>query len=45
MIERRVVAALGLGQLISWGATYYLIGGFGEKSAPALVVDESVPRP
>lgn len=31
MIERRVVAAVGLGQLISWGATYYLIGGFGEQ--------------
>ncbi|QPF87610.1 MFS transporter [Bradyrhizobium genosp. L] len=31
MIARRVVAAVGLGQLISWGATYYLIGGFGEQ--------------
>ena len=31
IIARRVVAALGLGQLISWGATYYLIGGFGEQ--------------
>ncbi|UFX42504.1 MFS transporter [Bradyrhizobium sp. 41S5] len=31
MIARRVVAALGLAQLISWGATYYLIGGFGEQ--------------
>ncbi|VIO72385.1 Multidrug resistance protein MdtL [Bradyrhizobium ivorense] len=31
MIERRVVGAVGLGQLISWGATYYLIGGFGEQ--------------
>ena len=31
MIARRVVVALGLGQLISWGATYYLIGGFGEQ--------------
>ncbi|MFN5717049.1 MAG: MFS transporter, partial [Bradyrhizobium sp.] len=31
MIARRVVAALGLAQLISWGATYYLIGGFGER--------------
>jgi MFS family permease len=30
VIARRVVVALGLGQLISWGATYYLIGGFGE---------------
>lgn len=31
MIARRVVVALGLAQLISWGATYYLIGGFGEQ--------------
>ncbi|MCA6123682.1 MFS transporter [Bradyrhizobium sp. WSM 1704] len=31
MIAHRVVAALGLAQLISWGATYYLIGGFGEQ--------------
>ncbi|MGX1108220.1 MULTISPECIES: MFS transporter [Bradyrhizobium] len=31
MIARRVVIALGLAQLISWGATYYLIGGFGEQ--------------
>jgi hypothetical protein len=31
VIARRVVAALGLAQLISWGATYYLIGGFGEQ--------------
>lgn len=31
MIARRVVAALGLAQLISWGTTYYLIGGFGEQ--------------
>jgi len=31
VIARRIVVALGLGQLISWGATYYLIGGFGEQ--------------
>lgn len=31
MIARRLVVALGLGQLISWGATYHLIGGFGEQ--------------
>ena len=31
MIRRRTVVALGLSQLISWGVTYYLIGGFGEK--------------
>lgn len=30
LIERRVVVALGLSQLIFWGVTYYLIGGFGE---------------
>jgi predicted MFS family arabinose efflux permease len=31
VIERRVVIALGLFQLISWGTTYYLIGVFGEQ--------------
>jgi MFS family permease len=31
VIRRRTVVALGLSQLISWGVTYYLIGGFGEK--------------
>lgn len=31
MIERRTVVALGFGQLISWGVSYYLIGGFGEQ--------------
>ncbi|WGD49364.1 MFS transporter [Bradyrhizobium sp. CB1650] len=36
MIARRVVAALGLAQLISWGVTYYLIGGFGEQIAADL---------
>ncbi|MBR1162248.1 MFS transporter [Bradyrhizobium elkanii] len=36
MIAHRVVIALGLGQLISWGATYYLIGGFGEQIAADL---------
>ncbi|MGN8547308.1 MFS transporter [Bradyrhizobium sp. 13971] len=36
MIARRVVIALGLAQLISWGATYYLIGGFGEQIAADL---------
>jgi predicted MFS family arabinose efflux permease len=36
VIERRVVAAVGLGQLISWGATYYLIGSFGEQIAADL---------
>ncbi|MFB9262622.1 MFS transporter [Bradyrhizobium erythrophlei] len=36
MIARRVVVALGLGQLVSWGVTYYLIGGFGEQIAADL---------
>ncbi|MFQ3455593.1 MFS transporter [Bradyrhizobium sp. UFLA01-814] len=36
MIARRVVIALGLAQLISWGATYYLIGSFGEQIAADL---------
>ena len=31
MIRRRTVVALGFSQLISWGVTYYLIGGFGEQ--------------
>lgn len=29
-IPRRTVGWLGLSQLISWGITYYLIGGFGD---------------
>lgn len=29
MIARRTVVLLGLSQLICWGITYYLIGGFG----------------
>ena len=36
MIARRTVVALGLSQLISWGVTYYLIGGFGEQIAADL---------
>lgn len=31
MILRRTVLFLGLAQLISWGISYYLIGGFGEQ--------------
>ncbi|TWG98269.1 putative MFS family arabinose efflux permease [Mesorhizobium sp. J18] len=31
MILRRTVLCLGLAQLISWGISYYLIGGFGEQ--------------
>lgn len=30
MISRKTVLCLGLSQLISWGTSYYLIGGFGE---------------
>lgn len=29
MINRRIVIYLGVSQLISWGISYYLIGGFG----------------
>ncbi|WP_342237622.1 MFS transporter [Inquilinus sp. OTU3971] len=31
MIRRGTVLGLGLAQLISWGTTYYLIGGFGPR--------------
>lgn len=31
MIRRRTVACLGLSQLINWGVTYYLIGGFATR--------------
>jgi predicted MFS family arabinose efflux permease len=30
VIARRTVVSLGFAQLISWGVSYYLIGGFGE---------------
>jgi len=33
MITRKTVWCLGLSQLISWGISYYLIGGFGELIA------------
>lgn len=33
MIARRTVLCLGLGQLVCWGALYYLIGGFGDAIA------------
>lgn len=36
MIAPRTVFCLGLAQLISWGVTYYLIGGFGELIAADL---------
>ncbi|MFE0753814.1 MFS transporter [Inquilinus sp. NPDC058860] len=31
MIRRGTVLCLGLAQLVSWGTTYYLIGGFGPR--------------
>lgn len=31
MIRRSTVLCLGLSQLVCWGVTYYLIGGFGER--------------
>jgi MFS family permease len=33
LIQRRTVLCLGFSQLICWGITYYLIGGFGEAIA------------
>lgn len=36
MIGRVPLFCLGLGQLISWGLFYYLIGGFGERIAADL---------
>lgn len=36
MIHRRTVLWLGLGQLVSWGTTYYLVGGFGDAIAAEL---------
>ncbi|MFC7399864.1 MFS transporter [Chelatococcus sp. GCM10030263] len=36
MILRRTVLCLGLAQLIAWGISYYLIGGFGEMIAADL---------
>lgn len=36
MILRRTVLCLGLSQLICWGTSYYLIGGFGELIAADL---------
>lgn len=36
LISRRTVVCLGLAQLISWGTSYYLIGGFGEAMAADL---------
>lgn len=35
MVPRRTVVCLGLSQLVCWGISYYLIGGFGE----AMVAD------
>ena len=36
MIVRRKVVWLGLGQLVSWGVSYYLVGGFGDAIAADL---------
>jgi predicted MFS family arabinose efflux permease len=36
MIPRRTVICLGFSQLVCWGITYYLIGGFGESIAADL---------
>lgn len=36
MISRRSILCLGLVQLISWGVSYYLIGGFGDLIAADL---------
>lgn len=36
MIRHRTTACLGLSQLICWGITFYLIGGFGELIAADL---------
>jgi MFS family permease len=36
VIPRRTVFCLGLAQLVSWGISYYLIGGFGEAIAAEL---------
>jgi MFS family permease len=36
MIARRTVLCLGIAQLISWGTTYYLIGGLGQDIAAEL---------
>jgi hypothetical protein len=36
LIARRTVLALGLAQLVSWGITYYLVGGFGDAIATDL---------
>jgi MFS family permease len=42
MIARRIVLYLGLSQLICWGISYYLIGGFGERMARDLGWSHSV---
>jgi len=36
LIQRRTVFYLGLSQLVCWGISYYLIGGFGERIAEDL---------
>ncbi|MEW6639420.1 MAG: MFS transporter [Pseudomonadota bacterium] len=42
MIPRTTVICLGLAQLISWGTSYYLIGGFGEAIAADLGVSRDL---
>ena len=37
MIVGRKVLWLGLGQLVSWGVSYYLVGGFGDTIAADLI--------
>jgi MFS family permease len=42
MITRRLVFFLGVSQLICWGISYYLIGGFGDRMASDLGWSHSV---
>jgi predicted MFS family arabinose efflux permease len=42
MITRRIVFFLGVSQLICWGISYYLIGGFGDRMASDLGWSHSV---
>jgi MFS family permease len=42
MITRRIVLYLGLSQLICWGISYYLIGGFGDRMARDLGWSQAV---
>jgi len=42
VIPRTTVVCLGVAQLISWGTSYYLIGGFGEAIAADLGVSRDL---